>query len=73
MRDYRWFQVSSLKLRFEPAHDDFIDLERDSAIRVRALMALAAYSVRQCLNKFIIALAQSQVAGFRFEIVNYEL
>ena len=25
----------------------FIDLERDSAIRVRALMALAAYSVRQ--------------------------
>ena len=25
------FQVSGLKLRFEPAHDDFIDLERDSA------------------------------------------
>ena len=39
--------VSGLKLRFEPAHDDFIDLERDSAIRVRALVALAAYSVRK--------------------------
>ena len=72
MRDYRWFQVSSLKLRFEPAHDDFIDLERDSAIIVRALMTLAAHAL-QCLNKFIIALAQSQPSGFRFEIVNYEL
>ena len=36
-----------LTLRVEPAHVDFIDLERDSAIRVRALMALAAYSVQQ--------------------------
>ena len=41
--------VSSLKLRFEPAH------------------------ARQCLNKFIIALAQSQPSGFKFEIMNYEL
>ena len=30
----------------------FIDLERDSAIRVQALMALAAYSVRQCSKAF---------------------
>ena len=30
----------------------FIDLERDSAIRVQALMALAAYSVRKSSNKF---------------------
>jgi hypothetical protein len=37
----------SMKKMFEPAIVDFIDLERDSAIRVRALMALAAYSVRQ--------------------------
>ena len=36
----------------EAAHVDFIDLERDSAIRVRALMALAAYSVRNSSNKF---------------------
>ncbi len=36
----------------EIAHDDFIDLERDSAIRVQALIALAAYSVRIFLNKF---------------------
>ena len=36
----------------EIAHADFIDLERDSAIRVRALMALAAYSVRIFSNKF---------------------
>ena len=35
----------------------FIDLERDSAIRVQALMALAAYSVRKCSNTFGISLA----------------
>ena len=37
----------------------FIDLERDSAIRVQALMALAAYSVRHYPNKFGTALTYS--------------
>ena len=41
----------------EPAHADFIDLERDSAIRVRALMALAAYSVLHSSCKHGSALA----------------
>ena len=34
----------------------YIDLERDSAIRVRALMALAAYSVRQLMQASLLSL-----------------
>ena len=41
----------------EPAHVDSIDLERDSAIRVQALMALAAYSVLHSSCKHGSALA----------------
>ena len=32
------FQVSGLKLRFEPAHDDFIEIERDSAIEMMKIL-----------------------------------
>ena len=57
----RWLIKGTLNYQLwpsaEPAHVDFIDLERDSAIRELALMALTAYSVRQCLSKLIIALA----------------
>jgi hypothetical protein len=46
----------------------FIDLERDSAIRVQALMALAAYSVRQCS----IALSSVQYQAGESEMINIQ-
>ena len=49
----------------EPAHVDSIDLERDSAIRVQALMALAAYSVLHSSCKHGSALAKSQPSAIR--------
>ena len=53
-------KVQPLDLRSSLLTLMFIDLERDSAIRVQALMALTAYSVRQNGNKFPSALAYPQ-------------
>ena len=49
----------------------YIDLERDSVIRVQALMTLAAYSVQQIKNKFFSAFAYPRLAKYAISVSKY--